>query len=560
MRHHNAPTAIGLILVRITIALVVFLPPFVTAVDRTLYTVSPSDADLRVIDPLSGSTITSFSISVSGATVLGANGLARDPTTGKLWALLQLTGQPGRELVTINPANGVATRIGNTGDNFAGLAFKSDGVLYGVTGDGAAIPERLFTLSKSTGVPVEVKILGNGNDGEAIGFNPDDGLIYHASGNDTESTRLPAVQIFETINPANLGAAPVNITRSGDDYLEAIALTYQSGNRFLLAARGAVSGRLLTITTTGVASPIGSMDHDAKGLAFLPKPPTDFDADVKADAAVYQTSTGNWFAVQSTAGFGSVPHFGGSGFIPVPGDYDGDGAVDAAVYGTATGNWFVNGSSAGFFTPALNFGGAGYVPVPGDYDGDGKTDAGVYQTSTGNWFVVRSSSGIFSPAANFGGSGFVPVPGDYDGDGKTDAAVYQTNTGNWFVIRSSAGFFSPALNFGGSGFVPMPGDYDGDGKTDVAVYQTSTGNWFAVRSSSGFFSPAINFGGSGFLPVAADYDGDGKTDAAVYQTNTGNWFAAGSTDGSFSPAIHFGGTGFVPVLPQVTILRALGLL
>ena len=70
----------------------------------------------------------------------------------------------------------------------------------------------------------------------------------------------------------------------------------------------------------------------------------------------------------------------------------------------------------------------------------------------------------------------------------------------------------------------------------------------------------LSFGGAGFTPVAGDYDGDGKTDAAVYQQNTGNWFVLGSTTGFFSPALNFGGSGFVPVLPQVTILRAMGLL
>jgi FG-GAP-like repeat len=102
-------------------------------------------------------------------------------------------------------------------------------------------------------------------------------------------------------------------------------------------------------------------------------------------------------------------NFGRSGFIPVPGDYDGDGKTDAAVYQSSTGNWFIQGSSAGFFTPALNFGGSGFVPVAGDYDGDGETDAAVYQSSTGNWFVKGSSAGFFAPALNFGGSGFLPV-------------------------------------------------------------------------------------------------------------------------------------------------------
>lgn len=50
-------------------------------------------------------------------------------------------------------------------------------------------------------------------------------------------------------------------------------------------------------------------------------------------------------------------------FMPVPGDYDGDGKIDAAVYQSSSGNWFVVGSTSGFFSPALNFGSPEYVPV-----------------------------------------------------------------------------------------------------------------------------------------------------------------------------------------------------
>ena len=44
----------------------------------------------------------------------GANGLAVNPADGTLWAILKLSGQSGRELVTLNPTTGVATSIGNT--------------------------------------------------------------------------------------------------------------------------------------------------------------------------------------------------------------------------------------------------------------------------------------------------------------------------------------------------------------------------------------------------------------------------------------------------------------
>jgi hypothetical protein len=206
--------------------------------------------------------------------------------TGELFALLKLDGQTGRQLVTINPTTGVATSIGDTGDQFAGLAFNSSGTLYAVIGDkknqapGGLTPETLFTLNTSNAAPTQVLVLGRGNDGEAIGFNPNDGLLYHASGNDTGGDGCPSdpmcVEIFESINPNTL-AAPTNIPLSGayvpssDTYSEVAALTNLSGNTLLLTD---IDSNLYTITTGGVLTLVGAMDHVAKGLAFANAPVT----------------------------------------------------------------------------------------------------------------------------------------------------------------------------------------------------------------------------------------------------------------------------------------------
>jgi hypothetical protein len=506
---------------------------------RILFSISNDDDLLRVVDPSTGDTISSVPITLAGRVVSFGNGLATHPITGELFALLTLANQLGRQLVTLNPATGVATSIGNTGDRFAGLAFNSSGTLFAVVGDkkdmagGGFPPETLFTLNTSNAAPTQVLVLGRGNDGEAIGFNPNDGLIYHASGNDTDGVGCEpfnasiCVEIFESINPNTL--AVTNVPISGDymtftaNYVEATALTHVSGNVLLLADLGQ---NLYEITTTGVVTFVGSMDHVAKGLAFVlgpvPKLPNGFDtdADGKNDIGIYRD--GNWYILHSSDGGATTVGWGGlAEDTPVPADYDGDGKVDIAVY--RNGTWFIIRSSNGGVT-AVGWGGLVQdTPVPADYDGDRKADIAVYRNGT--WFIIRSSDGGVTTVGWGGLAQDIPVPADYDGDGKVDIAVYRNGT--WFIIRSSDGAVF-AVGWGGlAQDIPVPADYDGDGKADIAVYRNGT--WFIIRSSDGGVTTAGWGGLAQDIPVPADYDGDGKTDVAVYRD--GLWFIRRSLDG-----------------------------
>ncbi len=235
-----------------------------------LYSISPRDDKLRIVDPDTAQTLSSVTIVLSGTTVEGGTGLATNPLTGELWAMLKLAdpGPNSRELVTIDPVTGEATRIGNTGDRFAGLGFDSDGTLYGVTGDHADTPETLFTLSLTDATPTFVLALDQGFDGEAIAFNPQDGLIYHASGFSCENT-------FESIDPDTL-AIDVILDLACTDYETTTALTHWEGDILLLADLVRVFGEdrshdLFQITTAGVVTPIRAMDHTSKGLAFAPR-------------------------------------------------------------------------------------------------------------------------------------------------------------------------------------------------------------------------------------------------------------------------------------------------
>jgi hypothetical protein len=78
----------------------------------------------------------------------------------------------------------------------------------------------------------------------------------------------------------------------------------------------------------------------------------------------------------------------------VPGDYDADGKADPAVYQEATGSWYVWTSANGYRPSiAAGWGGAGQTAAPSDYDGDGRVDPVVYWQTMGIWRLWCSGYG-----------------------------------------------------------------------------------------------------------------------------------------------------------------------
>jgi hypothetical protein len=157
---------------------------FSSAADNRIYQINAANADLTNM----------VQVTLAGHTVDRALTLAVNPLDNSLWAVLQTTpvgGGSGRRLATINPATGVATLVGDLSDQVSCLAFRSNGTLYGVTGDGAATPETLYTINTATAAATLAFPLGNGADGETIAFGST-GLLYHSSGNSTA--------LFESIN------------------------------------------------------------------------------------------------------------------------------------------------------------------------------------------------------------------------------------------------------------------------------------------------------------------------------------------------------------------------
>ena len=280
----------------------------------------------------------------------------------------------------------------------------------------------------------------------------------------------------------------------------------------------------------------------------------DFDADGRADLAVYQPATGDWKFLSPRTLEQWTEKSAWTNLLPVPADYDGDGVADLAAYDPATGRWHVRRSTTGLIATQA-FGWSKTLPLPGDYDADLRAEAAIFYPALARWSFLCTTAGGYHARWGWPGVKVIPVPADYDGDGALDLAIYYPANGNWYIHESSTGIARPPQRFGWNTTVPVPGDYDGNGKADVALFNRANANWCLSRSHDGR-GEIKQFGSAAMIPVPADYDGDGKTDLAVYHPGTGEWLVRTYP---LENVYQLGGAGHVPVLLLPTIHSWFGL-
>ena len=198
-------------------------------------------------------------------------GLAAHPTTGKLYSMLDLGYYDSEfdetdcdffpsNLVEIDPATGNTNIIGNTFEPYAALAFDNGGNLYGVQGN-QSVSGQLDFIDITDATTAFVDQL-SGFQGHSLAFNPNDGLLYHATRNGGTTILETYNLITSTLTPVSLpGATPLN---SGNP----LAMTWDQNGNQLLYTLDDFSNTLYEVTTGGSESFVGGMDHTSKGLAF----------------------------------------------------------------------------------------------------------------------------------------------------------------------------------------------------------------------------------------------------------------------------------------------------
>ncbi|HNP30348.1 MAG TPA: FG-GAP-like repeat-containing protein, partial [Nitrospirales bacterium] len=307
------------------------------------------------LNPDTGATLATISLSLStGESLEGGRGLATEPGTNQLWALLIVRSEvnSARRLVTINPTTGLATQKAKLFGNFMDLAFDSAGTLYAITDNrpgGSTQPARIYTVNRTTGQATEFldvsagAVAGQPNfrESETIGMGPSANLLYHLSGQNKVTSGFTKNILFETIHRTTKARTPIAL--SGPDFFVTTALA------------------LVPPTRTPALG-----DLDASGTADV----------------IWRNRTDGSTAIWLMDGT-RIAAAGFPGGVPViwqiagVGDVNGDGKADVIWRNGTSGTvavWLMNGVSV----TAVGFPGSTSTDFEisgvGDVNGDGKAD------------------------------------------------------------------------------------------------------------------------------------------------------------------------------------------
>lgn len=242
---------------------------------QTLYGIEfQMSPHLWTIDKGTGNALTDIgAVTVSGYQVVGARGMATNPTDGTLYAILYandvvLPAIEGHLLVTVNTATAHGTLIVMLDQGIRDLTFDASGHLYGVSGgpNQSSIPDHLFAIDKTTGALTDLGPAGtNGSNprNHALAFMPSNpGVLYHRYG----STGFETIEIVPPYTRTEIGTNDIGM-------LINVSLVFDNDSGLFRTAEnpggGGVPYTWVTIDENGVRTDLGiDLPVILNGLAF----------------------------------------------------------------------------------------------------------------------------------------------------------------------------------------------------------------------------------------------------------------------------------------------------
>jgi len=468
---------------------------------------------LYKVNVQSGATLTSVPLSLStGEALRGGVGLATQPGTNQLWALLVVSSEENtfRRLVTIDPITGLATQIAKLSGRFMDMMFDTGGTLYAIAdnrpvpGGSPILPARIYSVDQTTGSSTEFLDVSGGavaglpdfRESETIGGGLSSNRLYHLSGQHKVTACCTKNILFEWIHLTTKVRTAIPIT--GPDFFVTTALTLlpPDSARTLGDLDASGTADLVWRHTVDGNTAIWLMDGTvivASGFpAGLPMAwqiagVGDVNGDGKGDV-IWRDSTNGTVAIWIMDGLTitSVGFPAGTStdwMIEKIGDVDGNGTADLVWRNTdgVVAIWWMNGSAI------TTTGILGGVPAEwqieglGDVNGDGRTDVIWHNTITGTvavWLMNGMSIASVGFPAGTSTDWKLEGVGDTNADGKADL-IWRNETSQAVVIWLMNGAVLTTSgevgNLSSDWKLEQVGDINGDRKADLVLHHQTTG-------------------------------------------------------------------------------------
>lgn len=206
---------------------------------QNYYALTTDNDTVYNVDRATGMHTAEYQAKYDNGAIASYRGMAENPVDNQIYVIVKKSGSVN-ELAKFNATRDSLLFIDTLFDKFAGITFDDNGTLYGITGYGANNYSTLYTLSTvDASETLLIDVSATSSDGEAIAYNPTDGLIYRFASEDT----------LQTINPSTLVTTNYAFSQQVANYGQSLYFNSLSNQMILVAGDS-----IYDVNSTGVVS------------------------------------------------------------------------------------------------------------------------------------------------------------------------------------------------------------------------------------------------------------------------------------------------------------------